>query len=128
MLILDLSGIKGKRPQIWPDEMPTKIRLIRGKHEKEFDIHPIERKKGWYLKIKEAIGENDLHRRIVLREKIKQDHEWPVGIDHESLLPGAKIIERQMIETKMMSMDSVLHWVSCPGADKHKKEETHGTS
>ena len=51
MIILDLSEYTGKRPTTWPDDIPKKIRLVEGKHAKEYNIHPTHRRTKWYKKL-----------------------------------------------------------------------------
>lgn len=50
MIILDISGVK-KRFSAWPADMPDKIRLCVGCHEKDYDFHPMVRGTSWYRKL-----------------------------------------------------------------------------
>ena len=86
MITLDLTNYKGKKPDYWPANTPDKIRLTRGKYQKEYDIHSSERRKAWYKEI------------IKLSKKEYHDppykYDWPIGVNEYELPDGVKIIER----------------------------------
>lgn len=82
MIILDLTNYY-KRPPAWPDNTPDKIRLTKGKYEKEYDIHPTERRKKWY-------------KEMVKYQKMQSPnlrHDWPIGMDVSELPIGVEITE-----------------------------------
>ena len=83
MIILDLSEYTGKRPTTWPDDIPKKIRLVEGKHAKEYNIHPTHRRTKWYKKLVKNI-------QVIYPYKRP---EWPIGLDLLDLKPGTKIME-----------------------------------
>lgn len=83
MIILDLTNYKGKRPSHWPDSTPDKIRLTKGKHFSEYDVHPIERRKKWYKEMVKKQG----------KQYPSKNHDWPVGVSMFDLPAGVKIIE-----------------------------------
>ena len=83
MIILDLTGLKEKPPDIWPKNMPKKIRLIKGRHQNDYDIHLMERCTPWYKELCQNLGKKYPNHSSVL----------PVGVDYYDLPDGAKIIE-----------------------------------
>ena len=85
MIILDLTNYKGGRPSIWPEDMPLMIRLIKGTHQKGYDIHPMIRTTKWYKKLLEN------------SKKEYPDKRWdgPIGLSsHEVPIKQGAIIRR----------------------------------
>ena len=81
MIILDLSS--AHRAQIWPNNMPKKIRLTLGKHNRQYDLHPMVRATNWYKELVRRTAKVFPHKRL----------DWPIGVnDCDIERNGAKII------------------------------------
>lgn len=50
-MILNLTNYTGPRPSVWPDDMPDKITLVRGRHTYLYDVSSVHYKEAWYRKL-----------------------------------------------------------------------------
>ena len=82
MIILDITNARKPKDwfKIWP---PNRIRLEKGKYQKDFDIHPMCRHTKWY----KALVQTNIERYP------RKNHDWPIGVDQgEAEYYGAKLI------------------------------------
>ena len=82
MIIIDLTEYHGKRPSIWPDDLPDKIRLTPGEHEFCYDVHPMCRGARWYKTLMENSKAAYPHK----------DNRYPVGVSDYMVKDGARIV------------------------------------
>ena len=85
MIFLDISNCTPETLKHFPDDTPKRIPLIKGKHFRDYDVHPLVRKERWYLEI--LVNQ--------MRKHPSKDSFLPIGTDYDNLTGAGAFIDRR---------------------------------